>query len=116
MVQRLPAAVIGSAASYEAPLVMWDISLREVTNWMAVAEIGWPFSRMHHEDFRVAAPTAAARDARRATLWQSHNMRLTGCIRPLRASDPDLNVLIGAGKLRPRNAERTMAWQWQACD
>ena len=113
----MPAAVIGSAASYEAPLVMWDISLREVTNWMAVAEIGWPFPRMHHEDFRVAAPTVTAlRGARRATLWQSHNMRLTGCIRPLRAGDPKLNVPINARKLSTRNAERTMAWQWQACD
>ena len=72
--QRLPAAVIGSAASLEAPLVMWDISLREVTNWMAVAEIGWPFPRMHREDSRVAVPTvAASRRAPGDTLAESQH-------------------------------------------
>ena len=40
-------------------------------------------------------------------------MRLTDCIRQLRADDPKLNVPVGAGNLSPRNAVRSTAWQWQ---
>ena len=73
--------------------------------------------RMNDEDFREVAPTSAARDAQVThRLWQCHNMRLPGCIGPLRAGDPDLTVPIGVTNPAPRNAERTMAWQRQACD
>ena len=76
----------------------------------------WPNDNTSPEDKQRGfqgggANRRGSRRASRAAPWQCDNMRLTGCIRPMRASDLDLTVPISARKPGTRNAERAMAWQ-----
>lgn len=55
-----------SSAQQRAPRRLSYCGIYRPVKWrtcMAVADIGWPFPRMNHEEFRVAAPAVAARDA-----------------------------------------------------
>ena len=93
---------------------MWDISFREVAHRYGGGRHRLAIPKDEPRGYQGGGTNRrGSRRSSHAMPWQGHDVRLTGCVPPLRADDPELNVPIGAGKLSPRNAVPSMARQWQ---